>query len=75
MLYVVCCIHNSSLGRTFQVENEEAGIAAIKEIAENQFERQLNEEEIEDLKNNLEIYNDEDADNVYCWAIGIVEPK
>lgn len=74
-MVIVCCIHNNSLGRTFEVENEEAGIAAIKELAESQLDRQLDDEELKGLENDLEVYNDEDHDNVYCWAIGIVEAK
>lgn len=72
-MLIVCCIHNSSLGRTFQVENESAGKDAIRHIAETQLNRELNDVEIEGLEHRLEVYNDEDADNVYCWAIGMVE--
>lgn len=66
-------IHNSSLGKTVTVESIEAGQKLIKEWAEEQFGRELTHEENDGLENELEIYNDEDGDNIYTFAIGICE--
>lgn len=70
---VVVKIHNESLVRIFSVANEEEGIQLIKEMAEDQLERKLTEEEIETLEDTHELFKDEDWDNHYCWAIGEVE--
>lgn len=73
MLHIVAVIHNNSLGQTIRVDSSDAGKDLILELAEKQLERALTNEEIIVLESNYEVYNDEDSDNVYCWAIGIVE--
>ena len=42
-------------------------------MAEEQFQRHLNDIEAADLENNMEIYNGDDVDNIYTFAVGTVE--
>jgi hypothetical protein len=70
---IVVKIHNNSLGRMFSVKDEAEGIQFIKGMAEDQLERELTVDEMEELENNLELFNDEDHNNEYCWAIGKIE--
>lgn len=72
-MYIVAKIHNGSLGRTFEVEDQDKGIDCIRDMAEEHLGRELTPEEIDELDNNFELVNDEDSDNQYTWAIGIVE--
>jgi hypothetical protein len=41
-------------------------------MAEEQYNRPLTDDEIEELENNLEIYNEEDSDNLFCFSLGII---
>lgn len=66
-------IHNNSLGRTVSVKSEKEGQDLLKEWAEEQFGRPLNEEEREALLNENEIVNEDDADNIFCFSLGFVE--
>lgn len=66
----VARIHNSSLGSCFEVSCEEDGIAMIIDMAEAQLGRKLDDSEIEEIKNNLDFYNDDDPDNIYCFSLG-----
>lgn len=66
----VAKIHNNSLGACYEVESEAEGIDMIRGMAENQLQRPLTDEEIDDLHNYLEVINFDDADNHYTWAIG-----
>lgn len=73
MNYIACKIHNNSLGKTIAVDSETMGKALIQTWAEEQFGRPLTDEEINNLDDTLEIYNDEDSDNIYTFSLGIVE--
>lgn len=73
MKYIVCRIHNNSLGKTIAVENEDEGKDVLRGWAEEQFQRPLTDTEIDDLNDKLEIYNDEDSDNLFTFSLGIVE--
>lgn len=73
--YVAVKIHNNSLGKVISVDNEHDGKELLINWAQDQFGRSLTEEEKESLDNNLEIYNDEDSDNIYTFSLGIVEEK
>ena len=73
MKYIVCHIHNNSLGRVIEVSSESEGKDIIRGMAEEQFERPLTDEEIDGLENEMEIYNEEDSDNLFCFSLGIVE--
>lgn len=73
MKYIVARIHNNSLGRVIEVSSEEEGKNIIRGMAEEQFGRPLTDEEIDDLHDKLEIYNEEDSDNLFCFSLGIVE--
>ena len=73
MKYIVAKIHNNSLGRTVEVSSEAEGKDILRGWAEEQFQRPLEDEEIDDIENNLEIYNEDDSDNIFCFSIGIVE--
>jgi hypothetical protein len=72
MLFV-CRIHNNSLGASKQVSSWEEGRGVLKKWAEEQFGRDLTDEEIESLDNEQEIYNDEDGHNIYTFSYGICE--
>lgn len=70
---IVADIHNARLGRVFGVDSVEEGKSAIKELAENKLQRSLTDQENESLENEFEVYNDDDADNVWSYSIGLVE--
>jgi hypothetical protein len=72
-MYIVAKIHNNALGKVIQVADEAEGIKTVKEWATDQFERSLTDEEIYSAENELEIYNEDDADNIFCFSVGIVE--
>lgn len=71
--YIVAIIHNNSLGKVVSVCDENHGKDIARGLAEDQFLRGLTDEEIDDLNDKLEIYNDEDSDNIYSFSVGIVE--
>ncbi len=73
MTLFVAKIHNNSLGSCQEVSSYEEGIDLIREMAEEQLGRPLEDEENECLINEYEVYNDEDADNVYTWSIGALD--
>ena len=73
MTMIVVDIHNAHLGMAFEVDSLEEGKSAIKELAEHKLSRELNNEENESLENEFEVYNDDDADNVWSYSIGLVE--
>lgn len=71
--YIVCKIHNGSLGSILGFDSKEETQDVLRGMAEEQFERDLTPEEIDDLNDKLEIINDEDCDNIYTFSIGILE--
>lgn len=73
-MYIAVRIHNNSLGRCVECPDGEAEAKdIIRGWAEEQFGRPLTEEEIKGLEDSMDIYNEEDADNIYCFSIGITE--
>jgi hypothetical protein len=72
-MYIVAKIRNKSLARVVEAKGEEDGKDILRGWAEKQFGRGLTDEEIDDLENNLEIYNEDDADNIFCFSLGITE--
>ena len=70
---IVADIHNARLGSVFGVESLEKGKAIVKKLAENKLQRSLTDQENESLENEFEVYNDDDADNVWSYSIGLVE--
>jgi hypothetical protein len=73
MKYIVAKIHNQSLGKVVEASSMEDGNNIIRDWFNNQFQRDLNDEERDDLENNGEVCNMEDPDNHYTFSIGIVE--
>ena len=73
MTMIVVDIHNARLGSVFEVDSFEEGKSAIKKLAENKLQRVLNDQENESLENELEVYNEEDADNVWSFSMGLVQ--
>ena len=73
MTMIVVDIHNARLGSVFEVDSFEEGKSAIKKLAEHKLSRELNNEENESLENCLEVYNEEDADNVWSFSMGLVQ--
>ena len=69
----VAKIHNNSLGACISIESYEEGNELIKKMAEDQFGRPLTEREMEDIVDNMELYNDDDMDNVYTFSISSAE--
>lgn len=69
----VAKIHNNSLGNCIAIESYEEGKELIRKMAVEQFGRELTNEELEQIENDMELYNDDDADNVYTFAIGSAE--
>jgi hypothetical protein len=72
-MYIAAKIHNNKLGACLEVSSEEEGIKIVKEWAESMLGRSLNEEEDFALNNDLEIFNEDDLDNIWCYSIGMVE--
>jgi hypothetical protein len=66
-------VHNNSLGSCKAVENEETGIKLVKEIAEEKLSRKLTQEEIEQIDNDLEFYNEDDIENQWCVALAEIK--
>lgn len=73
MILFVCCIHNNMLGACHSVSSYEDGAKMIKQLAQEQLGRPLEDDELKDLESYYFVFNDEDMDNTYCWSIGIVE--
>jgi hypothetical protein len=70
---VVVKIYNNSLGRMFGVSSYEEGQTLIQKLAEEQLDRSLTLDEIDEIENNQELYIKQDDDNHYCWALGGIE--
>lgn len=73
MKYVVVKIHNQSLGKIVEVESIEKGLNIIREWFQNQFERDMDDDEIDDLEDSMGIYIEADNDNQYTFSVGIIE--
>lgn len=73
MKYIVARIHNNSLGRVIEVSSTDEGKDIIRGMAEELFDRPLTDEEIDSLEDNLEIYNEDDMDNIFCFSVGIID--
>lgn len=72
MKYIVAKIHNNSLNRVIEAMEENDAKGIVRQMAEKQLGRPLNQGEVDDLENRLEITNEEDADNIWCFSIGII---
>jgi hypothetical protein len=70
---VVIKIHNNSVSSVYQADTEENAKALVKDLFFAQFHRPLNDEEIDDLEDSLEIYNDEDHDNHFTFSVAFVD--
>ncbi len=69
MTMIVVGIHNARVGTAFEVDGLAGGRLAIKKLAENKLQRELNDEENESLENELEVYSDDDMDNVWSYSL------
>ena len=72
-MYAVIKIHNNSLSKITLTKDEQDAKDMCISWAESQFERELDDDEIDDFDNDLEIFNDDDPDNIYCFTIAIAE--
>ena len=72
MKYIVARIHNNSLGRVIEVSSEDEGKDLLKELINDQFGRGPTDEEVDQIEDYLEVYNEEDADNIFCFSIGVI---
>lgn len=66
----VARIHNNRLGSCVMVGTITDGINLIREYVQDQFNRELTADENDRLENDYEFYNDDDADNIFTFAIG-----
>lgn len=73
MKYVVVKIHNQRLGKIVEVESIEKGLNIIRGWFQDQFGRDMYDDELDDLENLMEIYIAEDNDNQYTFSVGIIE--
>jgi hypothetical protein len=73
MKYTTIKIHNQSVSNVFICDTEEDAKNVIRDIFFEQFQRVMNDEEIDDLEDRLEVYNDEDHDNQFTFSIFPVE--
>lgn len=74
-MFFVCHIHNNKLGISYLVDTIELGIEEIKIAAKHYLNRELFYSEIEEIENELEFYNEDDADNIVTYSVGILENK
>jgi hypothetical protein len=70
---VVIKIHNSSVTSVYCAATLENAKGLVKDLFFGQFHRALNEQEVEDLENKFEIFNDEDHDNHFTFSIAFVD--
>jgi hypothetical protein len=70
---VVVKIHNNSLGSITSVPSFDEGKEVLRKMAEEQLDRPLDNEELERLENEMEIFDDSDSDNIYTFSIGLVD--
>lgn len=70
---IVASIHNHSLGSVVSVPTLEEGYELVKKLSAEKLGRELTEEEKDDVDVNSEFYHDQDADNVWCYSVGIVD--
>jgi len=73
MNIIVTKIHNNSLGKVVSASSFDEAKDILRGWAEKQFQRPLTDEEIDDLEDEMEIYDDTDSDNIYSFSVGIVE--
>lgn len=73
MQYIAASIHNNGLARVVGATSEQSAKTIVRLMAEDHFRRPLTDDELDDLHNTWQIYNDSDADNVVTFAVGSVE--
>lgn len=73
MQYIAASIHNNGLARVVGATSEQYAKAIARLMAEEHFRRPLTDDELDDLHNTGQIYNDSDADNVVTFTVGSVE--
>lgn len=72
-MYIAAKIHNASLGKVVEVSSLEEGEQLIIKWAEEQLNRKLETEELDDIYGAGEFYDDSDPDNHYTFSLAIVE--
>jgi hypothetical protein len=72
-MLIVVHIHNNSLGECIAVESTERGIEIIHQKVEEKLNRTLTEDELNAIENDREFFDESDSDNIWCYAIGMVE--
>ena len=68
----VARIHNNKLGSCVPVDDHEQGEQLIREWVKDLFHRDITDDENEILMNDGEFYNDDDADNIITFSIGMM---
>ena len=67
-------VHNASVSAVYSVDTIEEGKALVRDLFHFQFGRSLNDEEVDDLEDRLEVFNDEDHDNAFTLSITPITP-
>lgn len=71
MLFVAY-IYNNSLGSCQEVSSSDEGVTLIKTLVKEKLGRDLTIDEIEQIDNHHEYYNDDDSDNIFTYSIGVI---
>jgi hypothetical protein len=69
----VARIHNNRLGACTSVSSVDEGVKLIQQYVKDQFNRDLTENELQELQDSMEFYDESDSDNVYSFTIGQAE--
>jgi len=67
-------LHNSTVSSVYSTDTVEGAKELVRDLFYFQFKRTLNDEENDQLEDMLEVYNDEDHDNIFTFSIAFVNP-
>jgi len=70
---IVVDIHNNVIKDYISAESMDEAKELALDMAKYKLNRELNDEEISNFHNMLEIVNEDDADNIWCISIGMIE--
>lgn len=70
---IVVSIHNNSLGKVISVNTLEDGYTAVKQLSAEKLGRELTDEEKDGIDINAEFHHEDDADNAWSYAVGVVD--
>lgn len=73
MKYITVKIHNNSLGQVKMFDNWLDAVSHIITLYKDQFVKKLDDDQMDSLENDFEVYVEEDHDNTYTFSIGTVD--